>query len=291
MNNFVEINDISVIHAICIELLCAFDKMCRDENIVYSLAGGTLLGAVRHKGFIPWDDDIDLFMLREDYEKFLEIYSNKPLANKYYKLIYINNGAPELPFARLVDNRTKLYHPASLSLNRVWIDILPLDGIPQIEKTKIKFIKKLQKLRYGRLLANSIPFTGRKKWRAIIKTPIGIFMRKTGMRKLIVKKIIKESQKFSSPINNRVGELVAQAKVKGTVCKNTFRDYVLLDFEGKKFMAMPDYEQYLCECYGNYMELPPLKKQKAHSVKLSVDIDAFEGELKEKLLKAYYKEI
>lgn len=289
MSKFVEINDLTAIHAICMEMLCTFDKMCKEAGIVYSLAGGTLLGAVRHKGFIPWDDDVDLFMLREDYEKFLKLYSNKTLENKYYKLIYIDDGAPELPFARLVDNRTKICHSSSLSINRVWIDILPLDGIPLIKEKQEYFTRYLRKLRYGRLLSNTIPFTGKNKWRAVIKTPIAAFMRKTGIRKMIVKKIIKESQKYSSTSVERVGELVAQAKVKGTICKNTFRNYVLLDFEGKKFMAMPDYEQYLQECYGDYMKLPPMKKQRAHNVKLSVDIDAFEGELKEKLIEASYK--
>ncbi len=287
MSNFVEINDLTAIHAICTDLLCTFDKMCRDAGIVYSLAGGTLLGAVRHKGFIPWDDDVDLFLLREDYEKFLEIYGNKPLKNENYELIYIDNKGPELPFARIVDNRTRLLHSRSLSINRVWIDILPLDGIPETKEARVEFTRHLKKLRYGRLLSNSIPFTGKKKWRAVLKTPVAVFMRKTGIRKIIVKKIIKESQKFTYSSVDRVGELVAQAKVKGTICKNTFRDYVLLDFEGKKFMAMPDYEQYLQECYGNYMQLPPVKKQRAHGVKLSVDINAYDGELKEKLLKIY----
>ena len=287
MSKFVEINDLTAIHAICMELLCTFDKMCRDAGIVYSLAGGTLLGAVRHNGFIPWDDDIDLFLLREDYEKFLEIYGSKPLKNENYELIYIENKGPELPFARIVDNRTRLLHSGSLSINRVWIDILPLDGIPETKEVRIEFTRRLKKLRYGRLLSNSIPFTGKKKWRAFLKTPVAVCMRKTGIRKMIVKKIIKESQKFTYSSVDRVGELVAQAKVKGTICKNTFRDYVLLDFEGKKFMAMPDYEQYLQECYGNYMQLPPVKKQRAHGVKLSVDINAYDGELKEKLLKIY----
>ena len=287
MSNFVEINDLTAIHAICTDLLCTFDKMCRDAGIVYSLAGGTLLGAVRHKGFIPWDDDVDLFLLREDYEKFLEIYGNKPLKNENYELIYIDNKGPELPFARIVDNRTRLLHSRSLSINRVWIDILPLDGIPETKEARVEFTRHLKKLRYGRLLSNSIPFTGKKKWRAFLKTPVAVCMRKKRIRKMIVKKIIKESQKFTYSSVDRVGELVAQAKVKGTICKNTFRDYVLLDFEGKKFMAMPDYEQYLQECYGNYMQLPPVKKQRAHGVKLSVDLDAFDGELKEKLLKIY----
>ena len=290
MGNMVEFKDISAIHAIDLELLCAFDKMCRDAGLVYSLAGGTLLGAVRHKGFIPWDDDADLFMLRPDYEKFLKIYSGKILVNEHYSLVHIDNEAPGIPFARLVDNRTKVVHPRNKQLNKVWIDILPLDGIPKTKDERRFLVKRLRKLRLYRLRANAQPFTGKTRLRAILKTPVAYLMRKLGIRKFIIRKIIKESQAVPYETVERVGELVAQAKVKGTVCKETFKEYVLLDFEDKQFMAMPDYKRYLKECYGDYMKLPPLKKQRAHNIRLFVDIDAYDGELRNKLLDAHKRE-
>lgn len=279
-----EIKDRSAIHLIDMDLLTVFDKMCRDAGLVYSLAGGTLLGAIRHKGFIPWDDDVDIFMLRPDYEKFLKIYSGQQMENKYHQLVHVDNGAPGLVFARLVDNRTRVIHPRNNTLDRAWIDILPLDGIPDTPEERKAMVKYLQKLRLYRLRAASRPFTGKTKMRAILKTPVAYLMRKLGLQEKISRKIIKASQMVPYETAERVGELVAQAKVKGTVCKETFKNYVLLDFEDKQFMAMPDYERYLKECYGNYMQLPPIKKQRGHNITVYVDIDAYEGETKEKLL-------
>lgn len=285
----IKIKDVAAIHAIDMELLCTFDKMCRDVGLVYSLAGGTLLGAVRHKGFIPWDDDVDLFMLRPDYEKFLKIYNNVILDNPYFRLVHCNNGESGITFARLIDIRASVHHPTSVAIHNVWIDILPLDGIPENEENIKVFVRKLRKLRYLRLLANSRPCKGKSKLRAYIKTPIAYAMRKFGIRKLIIKRIINESQKIPYESSNRVGELVAQARVKGTVCKDSFKDYIWLDFNGKKFMVMPDYENYLKECYGDYMKLPPKKQQNGHKVDLTVDIDLYDGELKEYLLEIYNK--
>lgn len=284
MSNLILTKNLSIVHAVNFELLCAFDEMCREANLVYSLAGGTLLGAVRHQGFIPWDDDVDLFMLRPDYEKFLKYYDDKQLKNPHYHLIHINAGAPGLPFARLVDDRTIIKSKSSKMFSNLWIDILPLDGVPETIEERRELGKHLRKLRRKRLLANAPAFTGKTKLRAILKTPIAFLLRKLGIQKIIIKKIIKESQAIPFESATRVGELVAQAKVKGTIQKDTFHNYTLINFEGKKFMAMPDYEQYLRETYGNYMRLPPRKKRRGHAIEVYMDVDAFDDDIKEMIL-------
>ena len=92
-----KIDDIDTIHNLQLKLLCFFDKVCKENNLNYFLAGGTLLGAVRHKGFIPWDDDIDVAMPRKDYEKFIDISEN---FKEEYKIIALeNNKDAVLPFA------------------------------------------------------------------------------------------------------------------------------------------------------------------------------------------------
>lgn len=282
MSNMVLMEDMRVVHAIGFEMLCAFDKMCRDAGLSYSLAGGTLLGAIRHKGFIPWDDDIDVFLLRPDYEKFIEIYNNKPLENPNYRLVHTFNGAPGITFARILDERTKVVCDKSTTMNNLWIDIFPLDAVPTEEGERIALKRKLRKLRRRRLFFNAPPFTGRTRFRAIIKTPIAAAARKMGMQEIYNKKIIAESQSVPYDTTIEVGELVAQGKVKGTTNKETFRDSVLVEFEGREFMAMPDYDHYLQGQYGDYMQLPPIEQQKAHSVKVYVDVDAYDEETRKK---------
>ncbi len=111
-------------------MLQEIDKICRHYHIRYYLAGGTLLGAVRHQGFIPWDDDIDIAMPREDYEQFIKIMSHKK--HPIYKLLAIEctKGYP-YTFAKVVDTRTRLVEEIGKDLHQmgVFIDIFPIDGM------------------------------------------------------------------------------------------------------------------------------------------------------------------
>ena len=137
-----EIKDIQL------DILKDVDSFCEKNNIRYYLAGGTLLGAIRHKGFIPWDDDIDIIMPRPDYIKFIQGYENE--CDKNYKLTSIDNNKQHLyTFAKIFDMRT-LKIEDSISYNNknmdgIGIDIFPMDGLPQNIESSNKLFAKQKK--------------------------------------------------------------------------------------------------------------------------------------------------
>ena len=125
-------NDLSneEIREIQINLLETIKDICERYNIKYSLAYGTLLGAVRHKGFIPWDDDIDIFLQRPDYERLIDIISNQ---SEYYWLNVLDVRQKEdyyYPFAKAVDSRTLAKMADNTTPHGIWIDLFPIDHIP-----------------------------------------------------------------------------------------------------------------------------------------------------------------
>ena len=124
-----------------IEILDNLDSFCKSNNIRYSLGEGTLIGAARHKGFIPWDDDIDVIMLRDDFERFKTHYSDER-----FRLIYTHDkGIFPFFYMRLSDNKTIVDFPDidPYYEGGVWIDILPIDNIPDSDKNLRKRVKML----------------------------------------------------------------------------------------------------------------------------------------------------
>lgn len=116
-------------------------EFCIKNNIRYSLGGGTLLGSIRHKGYIPWDDDIDLMMPRPDYERFLKEYKGK---EPYFEIDYYTNDPQYISaFAKVIDNRTYTVGPNIIDDKNVFIDIFPVDGMP--EKNELKpYVEQIQ---------------------------------------------------------------------------------------------------------------------------------------------------
>lgn len=287
MDAFIELNRIQCTQAITFDMLCEFDLLCKKEGFAYSLAGGTLLGAIRHKDLIPWDDDIDLFMLREDYESFLEKYAGKFFSNPYYKIICIDHGLDGQSFSRMIDTRTYTKSKQSLTMRNLWIDILPVDEVPDDIVKREHFQKEMWRLRKWRLLFNLPPWSGKTLSIKLKKTPIGIIARWLGLNNKVCKKITKTAQKYRCAENaHEVGEIVAQAMIKGTMCKETFAQSVEVELRGKMFPAMPDYNHYLTGQFGSYLELPPEKQRTAHKLNIKIDITKYDGALKEELL--YY---
>ena len=137
-----EIN-VDELKKIQIEILDYVSDFCKKNNINYWIDSGTLLGAVRHKGYIPWDDDIDIGMLRDDYEKFMSLFNKNNKSNYVFDCFELNKKCP-YPYGKILDTNTIMYEPDEKTgiKSSVFIDLFPYDNIPEDEKIQKKLFKK-----------------------------------------------------------------------------------------------------------------------------------------------------
>lgn len=246
-----------------LQILIELDRICRENKITYYLDGGTLIGAVRHKGFIPWDDDIDVCMPRCDYEKFKIIIRD----NYKYKLLDEDEPDYYYSFGKLVDNRTVLiehdsiYHPRNLGVN---IDIFPLDGMPEDSYELDKHYDDIQLQKKILILCGSKGVKFRKNillwWKDFA---LWWPNRKLNMDEL--------KYKFRCTVQkydfNNSSMIISGGSVYGRkdiIPKKFFRGTTELEFGGHSFYTMSGYDGYLTHYYNDYMQLPPIEKQKSH---------------------------
>ena len=234
-----------------IDILDAVAKICNDNNIRYFLAGGTLLGAVRHKGYIPWDDDIDIILLRDDYDKLISILKNQTEFS-WLDLIDDEKDGYIYPFAKAVNNKTVAKQSDNLTEHGIWVDIFPYDNLPVDPKKSQKYLNKGYFYR-GLILSFLTDFTTDKKG-----------------GKLVIKKLVKYFKKFCLKFKNvdtnYVGCVFTPYRTRERFAKEWFKKDVLLEFEGKFYNAPSEYDKVLTQLYGDYMKLPPVEKRTHHSI-------------------------
>ena len=252
--------DTDELKKIQIGILDYVTKYCKENKIKFWLDSGTLLGAIRHKGYIPWDDDIDIGMLREDYDKFL--YNFNKTADERYRCYSIENNENFLyPHAKVLDTSTILYEPDingnKLSVN---IDIFIYDNAPEKPKTADKMYNKRDlyiRLNNIKQFKNSEKNVGKAIIKKIIALPLIVFP-----KNYFVKKTIENSRKYVNENTTKVGNFCAYTRI---LCnKDIFASFVDVDFEGKKYPAPIGYDKWLSAFYGDYMQLPPKEKQVSH---------------------------
>lgn len=246
-----------------------------DENkIKYYIIGGTILGAIRHNGFIPWDDDIDLAIPRDDYDRFLE--KAKDILPDSLKLrTYFDDSYHHYYFARVVDTNYKILRQGSLKEREeeLWIDLFPLDGLPRnpviqkIHKARLLRLKlayhfatfdKVNLLRPNRPLYQ----------RAIIKFYMWWPFKSKKGYKPILDKIDKLLKKASIDKSDYYMEFMGSSiPFRETCTKEQYGEGKLYDFEGLKLNGPEDAEFYLSHVYGDYMTLPPKEKRNYHAAK------------------------
>lgn len=260
-------------HKSLLGMLKVFDRICQEDGVHYSLAGGTLLGAARHQGFIPWDDDVDVFLLRPDFEKFIEKYSHGELIDGRYTISSMKTGLREIPIARLMDMKVKVKHESSVSIPKhAWIDIVPLDAIPNDGKQARKLIKKLARWREYRILGNALPGSGKSRRRRLVRTFWGIVLRSLHLIRPISKHIDHLAKKTNFDESKQLAEIVIKGNYNGRTLRESFNDSLWLPFEGQRFMCMPDYNDYLAGQYGmDYMKLMPRALRESHGVHAWLD--------------------
>lgn len=257
MNNKSKTLTLDECKKISLDILIDVDRFCRVNNITYYIGCGTLLGAIRHKGYIPWDDDIDILLPRPDYERFLNTYSGK------YKIYKPDDG--RLYYAKVYDQNTvkydinidyKKYKPLGVD-----IDVFPLDGMVEDEKVISKLYKKECILEALLRLSNQPIFYRKNPLKAINR----IIPRIIGSRN-IEKLIEKNAKTYDYNSSDYVIRMRRSTNgFTGALRKDVYNPPVEVEFEGHKFFAPRDYKKWLEVFYGkNYMELPTIEKQKSH---------------------------
>ena len=246
-----------------LDVLDAIDKFCEENSIVYSMACGTMLGAVRHKGYIPWDDDIDIYLLREDYriliERFPKVYKN------YYELISLERDDNwDRPYAKAFDNRTIVEENANCAvLIGVNIDIYPIDDVPDDEKRWLqynrrrRFYQKLVPIKY--LKWSSSKSLMRNVLLILSKVPLSIISCRRLARFLSA-----YAEKNNGNGFCHVFECVQGMLQKNRFDKNLFNEIERYPFEDRIFKGFANSDEYLRNAYGDYMKFPPIDQQVSH---------------------------
>lgn len=251
-----------------IKILEYVTKFCDSNNITYFLYGGSVLGAIRHKGFIPWDDDIDIAMPRKDYNNFVNLYCKAN--NKKYILENINTDDKYgYLFSKVYDTNTYLKESFVNRKNNklgVHIDIFPLDNIGKTYKeAKIVFMRK----RFLKAILVSANWSKYKlsKTHPLRYEPIRLFFyiisRFFDPNKL-AKKLEKEFNTYSKYSSNYMASTSGLYPYIEIFEGKVYQETTTVEFEGKTYKTMKNYDVFLKQLYGDYMKLPPVEKRKTH---------------------------
>lgn len=240
------------------EILDYLHSFCLEHNINYSLSGGSLLGAVRHQGFIPWDDDIDVMLLRDQYDK-LRIEWNKS-KHPYILHCLENNNSIGFSYGKISNPKTVVYEDGTAYMG-VNIDVFPMDDIYDQED----YIKRKSAVLsvYDNIYKISVPNSNRTL-RGLLKYYIyrlRFFNKKREDFAIEIDKIAREKNNCGC---NYIFELVDGRIYKSFCNKTVADDYVDVPFEGKFYKAVKGYDEYLTSIFGDYMQLPPKEKQVSH---------------------------
>ncbi|MBR3164495.1 LicD family protein [Candidatus Saccharibacteria bacterium] len=244
---------------VMLDILLFFDKKCRENGIQYTLIGGSLIGAIRHKGFIPWDDDIDVGLTRKNYDKIIKILEKE---HKTYQLLKDGNGGERFAFHKLIDTRTSIIEP-QLSKQcegyGVYLDIFCFDNAPNDEKIRKKYIKR-KKILVSLFSRKKLSRTESIK-QNIMRTIKNIVSVIIGYRNLN-----NISAKLCAKYNNEKTEYVVSnwplyAVEQETHKTKNFQVYVDAIFCNKTVMISADYDEILRNTFGDYMQLPPKEQR------------------------------
>lgn len=257
-----------------LDILLKFVEICEKNNLRYYLSGGILLGAIRHKGFIPWDDDIDLAMPRQDFIKLINL--SKHYQDDTYMFSFFDkggNGEYLLPYGKFVNKNTLVgsRFTNDSHLRHLWIDIMPMDGLPNnLEEVK-KIYNQVEIYRSIIKLCNARLGEGKNSLKKIAKyilKPIALLYGK----ERAISKINTLSMQYDYETSTYVGAVscglygIGERMLKEDVDNST-----QVEFEKHWFTSFRCWDSYLKGLYGNYMKLPPEDKRKTHDMTVWVE--------------------
>lgn len=240
-----------------LDILQNVHNFCIAHDIKYTLAYGTLLGAVRHGGYIPWDDDIDIAMLRPDYERFIQEYKDEVYKFTECRL----DKDVHIGFGKVEDTRTLVIEGGNTKNLGVTIDVFPIDDLCDTYEDSVKYFRSfkwnwlIRKVKYREL---SIV---KKWWKKIVVGFLQLITLPISVHNLTLKNI-QQVIMHKRPNSKYVG-LVCDVSVSESEImeRSIWSEYQQLSFEGMKFVAIKDTNSYLTTIYGDYMKLPPKEQQ------------------------------
>lgn len=238
-----------------INILKYVDGICKREKLNYFLDSGTLLGAVRHQGFIPWDDDIDIVMPRNDYNR---LYSILCEDSNYRMITYKNDNNYFLPHAKVCDLNTILVEATKSSVKTnygVFIDVFPLDNLPN---NKLARLFQQNLVRYYRILWSSVSFCSES---TEIKHMIYKILSHGKTSRDFALMIDRRAEKYTNRSTNFLANLTGTSRPYRKEESKWFREKKILRFEDFGYPVPIGYDAYLRNLYGDYMKLPPVNQQ------------------------------
>ena len=264
-----------------LKLLKHFDAFTKKHNLSYTLYAGTMLGAVRHQGFIPWDDDIDVAMKRQEYDRFLDLYLKEQHDDatifiqcqrtyKYYAF----------PYAKLRNTDVHIMERASATQKGnlgSWLDVFPYDNIPDNEllrRAQFEAVFAINKKIHNLLLINAGP--NESPLRKTVKTAIQIKNELTFQINPQILLLFKKRYEIITQYRNQKTQYVAdlsfmyyenyESFIKTRIKNEDFESFESRRFENAEFMTIADTDTVLSTLYGDYMSLPPIEERTAHEI-------------------------
>lgn len=260
-----------------LEILIKIDDFCKENNIMYSLYGGTLLGAVRHNGFIPWDDDLDICMLRRDYQKFVTLWKLKK-PNGY---ILQNKDTDETftqSFTKIRKDHTTFLQKEDIPVKYhtgIFVDIFPIDRIPNNSLSRIHFY--IRSLFFQLYTREFVP----QNSQVILKLGSTFFLKLSSKkhRQKIRNRLFEKIIKYNTNDDFQLVGIETVATIRQLLPSDLFESIDYLSFEGKKFMCISKWDEYLKIKYGDYLKLPPENERIWKHHPLAIEFEKNWGEV------------
>ena len=261
-----------------VKLFEKFIFFCEEYSLDYFCTGGTMLGAVRHHGFIPWDDDIDLFMMRRDYNKLIELRAE--LQNYGIGIEGMHIKDSNAVFIKIWDLNTTLWEIEEIPfVYGIYIDIFPLDFT---NDTKEEFLKEYKRRRYlfNLIQLSQIKFSfhsilsriTQRDMKFFVKDVLAMFV-PSFLKSLLKKKLIKMDNEGWNEEGDYLASYYGDYYEREYLKKEWFNGFVITDFENLRVRIPKGYDSYLSQIYHDYMKLPPKEKQISHHYHYFLDLN------------------
>lgn len=246
-----------------LEIMDEIDRVCQAHGVQYFLGYGSLLGAVRHGGFIPWDDDMDIIMMRNQYEQ-LMAHFNEWRTTDRFKLVSYRDKSSIYQFAKIVDTTTVIYENfvGKKAATGVWVDVFPLERFSEQQAPGL--LKEHQRVGLLRSFAVTDPSVGTNAFVKLVKRIVCPFVKHKNLYELAERlDAIALRMDKADPASNRLIDVLGEGKLDKTFSESLFKP-VRLPFEDREYTAPAGYEEYLAIEYGDWRTPPAENARPVH---------------------------